>query len=448
MADRPEDHPDFAMENVVDPVSGQNNSAKPPAPYPARGWARNEIPPRQYDNWVKRTVSLWIRWLEQKVDEFSGIFNAATPEATPETLMSRDEDGRAQVADPERAQDIATRGFVDNSLAAARREYFNNLWGLGSLVLPGLAPSTSRIAVASLGLRSQWQVNVALYDTVSQEIRLFGFEESEWSGPSAGRSYPVPSPTTGVGLCCVSRSANLVSIAITDGASIQVFQYNAATDDWVTVGSPVPISVGSRPHLEFLSDRQILVSGESAGGSVQAYELVGSQLTAMGEPLILNGSSGSGAITLARAMTRSRISILHRNADNDIVILAYDFDGEEWTEGPISPPLAVSGLVEHGYGFTPINSDTVLMLNQSGISGVGFQGALALRVTPDGWLVVSDAVVRNESVSGTGWRSISAVSGDLIVGINGGPDDAEMQLMRVGIGLEGPPSPSDRNWMD
>ncbi|HLV84241.1 MAG TPA: hypothetical protein VKY62_10735 [Devosia sp.] len=116
MADRPEDHPDFAMDNVVDPVSGQNNSAKPPNPYPARGWARNEIPPRQYDNWLKRTIALWIRWLEQKVDEFSGIFNAATPEPTPETLISRDEDGRAQVADPEEEQDVANRRFVLSSL--------------------------------------------------------------------------------------------------------------------------------------------------------------------------------------------------------------------------------------------------------------------------------------------------------------------------------------------
>lgn len=119
MADRPEYHPDFAMDNVVDPVSGQNNSAKPPAPYPARGWARNEIPPRQYDNWLKRTIAQWIRWLEQKVDEFSGIFNAATPEATPETLMSRDEDGRSQVADPQEGLDAANKRFVDDEIIEA-----------------------------------------------------------------------------------------------------------------------------------------------------------------------------------------------------------------------------------------------------------------------------------------------------------------------------------------
>lgn len=110
MADRPEQLPEWATEDQVDDVSGQNNVVEPPAERKESGWDRREIPPRQWQNWLARLYYRWIEWARDILDD-------ATHDETPETLAKRDSDGRMRAEDPEAAQDVATKKWTEDQLA-------------------------------------------------------------------------------------------------------------------------------------------------------------------------------------------------------------------------------------------------------------------------------------------------------------------------------------------
>jgi len=65
--------PDFAMNDVTDPSSGQPNVVEPSAGKKAGGFIYNEKPPRQYLNWMQRLNSLWIRYLD---DGLTNVFSS------------------------------------------------------------------------------------------------------------------------------------------------------------------------------------------------------------------------------------------------------------------------------------------------------------------------------------------------------------------------------------
>jgi len=60
--------PVWADTDVVDPTSGKNNVATPPANYATKGWAFDEFPPRQYANWLYRWLCRWVAYLDTTVD--------------------------------------------------------------------------------------------------------------------------------------------------------------------------------------------------------------------------------------------------------------------------------------------------------------------------------------------------------------------------------------------
>lgn len=64
MPTKPNEYPDWATEDQIDPVSGQNNVLEPPPTKKESGWDRSEIPPRQWFNWLLRKTAAWLRWLE------------------------------------------------------------------------------------------------------------------------------------------------------------------------------------------------------------------------------------------------------------------------------------------------------------------------------------------------------------------------------------------------
>jgi len=64
MTTKPTKYPDFAMDDVVDPTSGQPNIIEPSTGKKSDGWVYNEKPPRQYFNWLARLTSQWIRWID------------------------------------------------------------------------------------------------------------------------------------------------------------------------------------------------------------------------------------------------------------------------------------------------------------------------------------------------------------------------------------------------
>jgi hypothetical protein len=65
MVNKPTFYPNWATEDQVDPVSLQNNVLTPPSEKQLEGFARLEFPPRNWFNWLFRTINDWIIWFDQ-----------------------------------------------------------------------------------------------------------------------------------------------------------------------------------------------------------------------------------------------------------------------------------------------------------------------------------------------------------------------------------------------
>lgn len=65
MCPQPDQYPDWATDDQVSPVSGQNNVETPPSEKKQYGWGYEEIPPRQWFNWLGRKVAEWIRFIDE-----------------------------------------------------------------------------------------------------------------------------------------------------------------------------------------------------------------------------------------------------------------------------------------------------------------------------------------------------------------------------------------------
>ena len=66
MADKPVVLPQWASNDVQDPISQQWNVVEPPLEKKTDGWFLGEKPNRQWWNWFQRTVYDWILWLDQQ----------------------------------------------------------------------------------------------------------------------------------------------------------------------------------------------------------------------------------------------------------------------------------------------------------------------------------------------------------------------------------------------
>lgn len=77
MADRPTVFPEWATDDVQDPVSQQFNVVEPPTEKKMDGWFLGEKPNRQWWNWLHRQTYLWLEFLD-------GMFGGS---ATSQTLI-------------------------------------------------------------------------------------------------------------------------------------------------------------------------------------------------------------------------------------------------------------------------------------------------------------------------------------------------------------------------
>ena len=78
MIPQPTEFPEWAMQDILDPISGQYNVVEPPSEKKLEGWAFGEKPNRQFWNWFQRQSTLWIEFLAQqealtKVTDKNGI---------------------------------------------------------------------------------------------------------------------------------------------------------------------------------------------------------------------------------------------------------------------------------------------------------------------------------------------------------------------------------------
>lgn len=77
MAQKPLLYPEWASHDVRDPNTQQYNVVEPPQERKDVGWII-EKPPRQWFNWLFRTIYDWIMWLDQQesltvVSDASGV---------------------------------------------------------------------------------------------------------------------------------------------------------------------------------------------------------------------------------------------------------------------------------------------------------------------------------------------------------------------------------------
>jgi hypothetical protein len=64
VSERPDfNPPQWARQNVTDPVSGLPNVIEPTEAKKDAGWNRAEKPARQFENWFKRGTGLWLEYL-------------------------------------------------------------------------------------------------------------------------------------------------------------------------------------------------------------------------------------------------------------------------------------------------------------------------------------------------------------------------------------------------
>lgn len=66
MVSKPTILPQWATDDVQDPISQQYNVVEPPLEKKTDGWFFREKPNRQWWNWLHRQAYLWLQWLDQQ----------------------------------------------------------------------------------------------------------------------------------------------------------------------------------------------------------------------------------------------------------------------------------------------------------------------------------------------------------------------------------------------
>ena len=66
MVTKPTILPQWATDDVVDPISQQYNVVEPILEKKLDGWFLGEKPNRQWWNWLHRQTYLWLQWLNQQ----------------------------------------------------------------------------------------------------------------------------------------------------------------------------------------------------------------------------------------------------------------------------------------------------------------------------------------------------------------------------------------------
>ncbi len=64
---RPDKYPDWAINDVIDPISGQNNVIEPPQVKKDNGWGYRDKGARNWFNWLSRYTCNWIKYLDAPV---------------------------------------------------------------------------------------------------------------------------------------------------------------------------------------------------------------------------------------------------------------------------------------------------------------------------------------------------------------------------------------------
>jgi hypothetical protein len=96
--DRPDKYPDWAMNDVVEPISGQNNVIEPPQVKKDEGWGYRDKGARNWFNWLSRYTANWIRYLDAPATFTVGTVPLNVNYPLGKTIYVTDAAGGAQLA--------------------------------------------------------------------------------------------------------------------------------------------------------------------------------------------------------------------------------------------------------------------------------------------------------------------------------------------------------------
>lgn len=80
MTDRPNKYPDWATEDYIDPVSGENNVIEPPLEKKQKGWGYRDKGIRNWFNYNGRLINDWTKYLDFMAPQSYPV--ASLPDAT------------------------------------------------------------------------------------------------------------------------------------------------------------------------------------------------------------------------------------------------------------------------------------------------------------------------------------------------------------------------------
>ncbi|SIQ06573.1 hypothetical protein SAMN05880570_0512 [Paenibacillus sp. RU4T] len=146
---------------------------EPPDSKKVEGWKPNDHPPADYFNWLQHQTFLVTKELQEKAAEKSVLdthatansAHGATSAATASRIMQRDSSGRAKVAAPAAADDIARKDTVDTHANATM-----GVHGATNAATPSTIPirdASGRFQVAAPVLAAE----VARKDTVDMAVQ-------------------------------------------------------------------------------------------------------------------------------------------------------------------------------------------------------------------------------------------------------------------------------------
>lgn len=72
MATRPDKYPEWASQDVQDPIALSDNVIEPPPEKKLIGWSRLEKPPRNWMNWLDRKTYQWIAYFDSMLTGANG----------------------------------------------------------------------------------------------------------------------------------------------------------------------------------------------------------------------------------------------------------------------------------------------------------------------------------------------------------------------------------------
>jgi hypothetical protein len=80
-SEKPNKYPRWASSSIKNEINGEYNIYEPPEQKKDIGWDLNEVPPRQWFNWLFRTINDWIMHFDHHLNRPKIYSKATLPDA-------------------------------------------------------------------------------------------------------------------------------------------------------------------------------------------------------------------------------------------------------------------------------------------------------------------------------------------------------------------------------